>query len=273
MDEEVQHAHGEHFSEKSAFSPGCSGAIARCHVADGQSQHPDRCRHFGVGVDAGRNAPRLTTSSSHTPTSITSPHLPLMLDAVSSLRSQPVQGHRQPPLPLQAHVFNNIVWLISVASPLPNRRFCGLPLAAGETVTAAGLVVQVLPAVPQRAGCGLHAVTRPVRLVGLQRVIPSAIRRLEALGQLCRSPAAPTSVAALVIKPAFSNRESDPRAQPAPVAHHAGCRTGFEERPRPVIRSISPTPPSETEPIPPSKSKELKEDVVIFIGCRWAGLM
>ena len=76
--------------------------------------------------------------------------LPLMLDAVASLRQTPVQIHALPQTleVLSQHIFNNIIWpdfssIPSAANPF--MRFC--PLHVGEQRATAGVVVEALPAV------------------------------------------------------------------------------------------------------------------------------
>lgn len=93
---------------------GCSGAIARdCRTTSFLVNH-------NILIDAGTGVGDLTLEEMRQIDHVFLTHshldhiaaLPLMLDAVSSLRSQPVQVHALAATiaALQAHVFNNIVW-------------------------------------------------------------------------------------------------------------------------------------------------------------------
>lgn len=125
---------------------GCSGAIARdCRTTSFLVNH-------NILIDAGTGVGDLTLEEMRQIDHVFLTHshldhiaaLPLMLDAVSSLRSQPVQVHAPAATiaALQAHVFNNIVWPDFSCVPSAQSPFLRyVPLAAGETVTAAGLVV------------------------------------------------------------------------------------------------------------------------------------
>lgn len=93
---------------------GCSGTIARdCRTTSFLLNH-------NILIDAGTGVGDLTLEEMRQIDHVFLTHshldhiaaLPLMLDAVSSLRSQPVQVHALAATiaALQAHVFNNIVW-------------------------------------------------------------------------------------------------------------------------------------------------------------------
>jgi hypothetical protein len=133
-----------------------------------------------------------------------------MLDAVSSLRNQPLKVHALPATiaALQAHVFNNVIWpdfsrIPSVQVPFLQFRH----LAEGDLVQVGSTSVRVLPAVHTvpavgyavLGACGWWAFT------GDTERNPAFWQQLEQLPQL--HPSLPVSM--LVIETAFSNRESD----------------------------------------------------------------
>ena len=131
---------------------GCSGTIAKgC-----------RTTSFLLGervlVDAGTGVGQLTLEEMQRIDHVFLTHshldhiaaLPLMLDAVSSRRSTPVQVHALPQTlaALRLHVFNNIIWPDFEAIPSVEQPFLRLhPLHTGEQRTVAGRLVEALPAV------------------------------------------------------------------------------------------------------------------------------
>lgn len=131
---------------------GCSGAIAKgC-----------RTTSFLIGdnilIDAGTGVGDLTLEemSKIDHVFLTHSHLdhiaalPLMLDAISSMRDGPVEVHALPQTieALQAHIFNNVIWPDFSTIPTAERPFLRYqPLAVGDQLTMAGRVVEVLPAV------------------------------------------------------------------------------------------------------------------------------
>lgn len=131
---------------------GCSGAIAKgCRTTSFLMDD-------SVLIDAGTGVGDLTLDEMRKIDHVYLTHshldhiaaLPLMLDAVSSLRQTPVQIHALPQTleVLSKHIFNNIIWpdfssIPSAASPF--MRFC--PLHVGEQRATAGVVVEALPAV------------------------------------------------------------------------------------------------------------------------------
>ena len=191
---------------------GCSGAIARdCRTTSFLVNH-------NILIDAGTGVGDLTLEEMRQIDHVFLTHshldhiaaLPLMLDAVSSLRSQPVQVHAPAATiaALQAHVFNNIVWPDFSCVPSAQSPFLRyVPLAPGETVAAGGLVVQVLPAVHSvpAVGYALQGQGGWWAFSGDTERNPALWTALEQLSEI--SPRLP--VAALVIETAFSNRESD----------------------------------------------------------------
>jgi len=129
--------------------------------------------------------------------------LPLMLDAVSSLRSRPVQVHALAATiaALQTHVFNNVIWpdfsaIPSAASPFLRYRAFG----SGDLLSIAGVQIEVLPAnhtVPA-VGFAVQGDTGWWVFSGdTERNLPFW-NRINALKVIC-----------LVIETAFSNRERD----------------------------------------------------------------
>ena len=192
---------------------GCSGAIARdCRTTSFLVNH-------NILIDAGTGVGDLTLEEMRQIDHVFLTHshldhiaaLPLMLDAVSSLRSQPVQVHALAATiaALQAHVFNNIVWPDFSCVPSAQSPFLRyVPLAAGETVTAGGLVVRVLPAVHSvpAVGYALRGQRGWWAFSGDTERNPALWSALE---QLAEAPPPQLPVAALVIETAFSNRESD----------------------------------------------------------------
>ncbi|MBV7457060.1 3',5'-cyclic-nucleotide phosphodiesterase [Acidovorax sp. sif1233] len=131
---------------------GCSGAIAKdCRTTSFLIDD-------SILVDAGTGVGDLTLDEMRKIDHVFLTHshldhiaaLPLMLDAVSSLRQAPVQIHALRPTieVLRKHIFNDIIWPDFARIPStdsPFMRFC--PLNVGEQCTSAGVVVEVLPAV------------------------------------------------------------------------------------------------------------------------------
>lgn len=230
---------------------GCSGAIARdCRTTSFLVNH-------NILIDAGTGVGDLTLEEMRQIDHVFLTHshldhiaaLPLMLDAVSSLRSQPVQVHAPAATiaALQAHVFNNIVWPDFSCVPSAQSPFLQyVPLAAGETVTAAGLVVRVLPAVHSvpAVGYALRGQRGWWAFSGDTERNPALWSTLEPLAE---APPPQLPVAALVIETAFSNRESDlaRRSQhlsPATLAAELALRAPTASYPI----YITHTKPSET---------------------------
>lgn len=131
---------------------GCSGAIAKdCRTTSFLIDD-------NILVDAGTGVGDLTLDEMRKIDHVFLTHshldhiaaLPLMLDAVSSLRDSPVLIHALPATiaALRTHVFNNIVWPDFGAIPSADKpflRFC--PIQKGDQHTVADLVVEALPAV------------------------------------------------------------------------------------------------------------------------------
>ena len=131
---------------------GCSGAIAKdCRTTSFLIDH-------SILIDAGTGVGDLTLDEMRAIDHVFLTHshldhiaaLPLMLDAVSSRRSTPVQVHALPQTlaALRLHVFNNIIWPDFEAIPSVEQPFLRLhPLHTGEQRTVAGRLVEALPAV------------------------------------------------------------------------------------------------------------------------------
>ena len=248
---------------------GCSGAIARdCRTTSFLVNH-------NILIDAGTGVGDLTLEEMRQIDHVFLTHshldhiaaLPLMLDAVSSLRSQPVQVHALAATiaALQAHVFNNIVWPdFSCVSSAQSPFLRYVPLAAGETVTADGLVVRVLPAVHSvpAVGYALRGQHGWWAFSGDTERNPALWC---ALDKLAEAPPPQLPVAALVIETAFSNRECDlaRRSQhlsPTTLAAELALRAPTASYPI----YITHTKPSETELILQEINQlELAEDVEI----------
>lgn len=130
---------------------GCSGAIAKdC-----------RTTSFLIGdsilIDAGTGVGDLTLDEMRKINHVFLTHshldhiaaLPLMLDAVSSLRDTPVQVHAlsETIKALQAHVFNDVIWPDFSTIPSAAQPFLQYnPLSVGQQRTVNTRVVEVLPA-------------------------------------------------------------------------------------------------------------------------------
>ncbi len=186
---------------------GCSGAIAR------------DCRTTAfliddnILIDAGTGVGDLTLDEMRRIDHVFLTHshldhiaaLPLMLDAVSSLRSAPVQVYAllETIAALQAHVFNNVIWPDFSAIPSAAQPFLHYnPIAPGQQVTVRGTVVEALPA--------LHTVPA----VGFAAKSASSESWWVFSGDTGRNPAFwawvnAHAVAMLIIETAFSNRESE----------------------------------------------------------------
>lgn len=128
--------------------------------------------------------------------------LPLMLDSVASLRTEPLTVHALPDTlaALQRHIFNNVIWPDFTALPTPERPFLKLvPFEIGQTLVLAGKHIEVLPAIHSVPAVGF-AVSRSEGACwvfsGDTGHNPAFWRRVNQL-----------DVGALVIETAFSERE------------------------------------------------------------------
>lgn len=130
---------------------GCSGAIAQgCRTTSFLLD-----KH--ILVDAGTGVGDLTLDEMQAIDHVFLTHshldhiaaLPLMLDAVSSRRTYPVEIHALPATlqALRQHIFNNIIWPDFTRIPTPEAPFlCMEPLAVGDVLTIADTMLEVLPA-------------------------------------------------------------------------------------------------------------------------------
>lgn len=184
---------------------GCSGAIAKdC-----------RTTSFLIGdsilLDAGTGVGDLTLEEMGKIDHVLLTHshldhiaaLPLMLDAVSSQRSRPVQVHALAATisALQTHVFNNVIWpdfsaIPSAASPFLQYQ----AFVCGDVLSIAGVEIEVLPAHHTVPAVGFAVLGDAGWWVfsGDTGRNPTFWARINTL-----------KVACLVIETAFSNRESD----------------------------------------------------------------
>ncbi|MBU1352995.1 MAG: 3',5'-cyclic-nucleotide phosphodiesterase [Gammaproteobacteria bacterium] len=182
---------------------GCSGAIAKdC-----------RTTSFLIGdsilIDAGTGVGDLTLEEMSKVDHVFLTHshldhiaaLPLMLDAVSSLRNTPVQVYALlgTIAALQTHVFNDVIWPDFSAIPSTAEPFMQYhAIQTGQQIDAGGILIEALPA--------LHTVPA----VGY--AVRGADGWLAFSGDTGRNPAFwarvnTLPIALLIIETAFSNRE------------------------------------------------------------------
>lgn len=188
---------------------GCSGAIAQgC-----------RTTSFLLGkhilVDAGTGVGDLTLDEMQAIDHVFLTHshldhiaaLPLMLDAVSSRRTCPVEVHALPETlnALRQHIFNNVIWPDFTRIPTAETPFLRLqPLAIGDLLNLAGTTLEVLPArhsVPAVGYAARGATGWWVYSGDTEGQTPGFWDRVNALHDTAGG------VAALFIETAFSNRE------------------------------------------------------------------
>ncbi|HZY17145.1 MAG TPA: 3',5'-cyclic-nucleotide phosphodiesterase [Ramlibacter sp.] len=185
---------------------GCSGAIARdCRTTsfliDGD-----------VLVDAGTGVGDLTLAEMGAVGHVLLTHshldhvaaLPLMVDAIASQLTRPVQVYALPGTiaALKAHVFNNVIWPDFTRIPSAANPFIVFQeIEVGQKLVIGGKRIEVLPAVHTVPAVG-YAVSAENGgnwvFTGDTERNPAFWRRLNAI-----------PVAALVIETAFSNREKD----------------------------------------------------------------
>ncbi len=184
---------------------GCSGAIAKdCRTTsfliDGD-----------VLIDAGTGVGDLTLDemSGINQVFLTHSHLdhvaalPLMVDAIASRRTSPIQIHALAGTiaALRAHIFNNVIWPDFSRIPTPEAPFISFhEIKTGQTLELKGKLIEVLPAVHTVPAVG-YAVTAGTGcwvFTGDTERNPAFWNRVNEL-----------NVAMLVIETAFSNREKD----------------------------------------------------------------
>ncbi|RZJ62821.1 MAG: 3',5'-cyclic-nucleotide phosphodiesterase [Acidovorax sp.] len=190
---------------------GCSGAIAKgC-----------RTTSFLLGnhilVDAGTGVGDLTLDEMQCIDHVLLTHshldhiaaLPLMLDAVSSRRTYPVQLHALPETleALHQHIFNDIIWPDFTRIPTARAPFLSLqPFATGDLLNLSGTLLEVLPAshsVPAVGYAARGATGWWVYSGDTDGQDPRFWSRVNALHEV------EGGVAALFIETAFSNREEE----------------------------------------------------------------
>jgi len=190
---------------------GCSGAIAQgC-----------RTTSFLLGkhilVDAGTGVGDLTLDEMQAIDHVFLTHshldhiaaLPLMLDAVSSRRTYPVEIHALPATlqALRQHIFNNIIWPDFTRIPTPEAPFlCMEPLAVGDVLTIADTMLEVLPARHSVPAVGYAARGATGWWVYSGDTEGQTTGFWDRVNKLHESEG---GVAALFIETAFSNREQE----------------------------------------------------------------
>ena len=182
---------------------GCSGAIAKdCRTTSFLIDHD-------VLIDAGTGVGDLTLDEMQLVDHVFLTHshldhvaaLPLMVDAIASQRTTPIQVHAlQGTLDaLQAHIFNNTIWPDFTKIPTPEAPFITFhPITLGQTLNLAGKHIEVLPAIHTVPAVG-YAVTAGKGcwvFTGDTEINPALWERINQLDVLM-----------LVIETAFSDRE------------------------------------------------------------------
>jgi len=223
---------------------GCSGAIAKdC-----------RTTSFLIGdsilIDAGTGVGDLTLEEMSKIDHVVLTHshldhiaaLPLMLDAVSSLRDTPVEVHALSATiaALQAHVFNNVIWPDFSSIPSTAKPFLRYnPLSVGRRLSIGERELEVLPAVHTVPAVG-YAVLADTGWW----VFSGDTERNSAFWSWINA----MPVCQLVVETAFSNRE---RSLAAKSLHLSPTTLALElsqlraDRAFPIY--ITHTKPSETE--------------------------
>ena len=184
---------------------GCSGAIAKdCRTTSFLLDHD-------VLVDAGTGVGDLSLDEMAGIDHVLLTHshldhiaaLPLMVDAIASRRSTPLQIHALQATidALKTHIFNDVIWPDFSIIPTPAAPFVSFhPLACGQTLLLAGKLVEVMPAVHTvpAVGYAVSAGQGSWVFTGDTGENPALWARINQL-----------EVAMLVIETAFSNREGD----------------------------------------------------------------
>lgn len=184
---------------------GCSGAIAKdCRttsfLVDGN-----------LLVDAGTGVGDLSLAEMEGIQHVLLTHshldhvaaLPLMVDAIASRLTRPVQVHALAGTiaALKAHLFNDLIWPDFSRLPTPDAPFIDFrEIKVGQKLNLCGKHIEVLPAVHTVPAVGFAVASGNGCWVftGDTGSNPAFWRRFNQL-----------NVAALVIETAFSNRESD----------------------------------------------------------------
>lgn len=223
---------------------GCSGAIAKDCRTTSFLVNDNILIDAGTGVgdlalDEMRRIDHVFLTHSHLDHIAA---LPLMLDAVSSLRSSPVQVHALTGTiaALQAHVFNNVIWPDFSSIPTADQPFLQYQtISVGERLTVEGVHLEVLPAVHTVPAVG-YAVAGSTGwwvFSGDTGRNPDFWARVNSL-----------PVAMLVIETAFSNRETSLAQRSLHLSPHTLAQELAQLTPGkrcPIY--ITHTKPSETE--------------------------
>ena len=196
---------------------GCSGAIAKdCRttsfLVDGD-----------VLVDAGTGVGDLTLAEMRGIRHVLLTHshldhvaaLPLMVDAIASQLTQPIEVHALPGTiaALKTHVFNNVIWPDFSRIPSPQAPFVRFnEIHVGQTLALGGKQIEVLPAVHTVPACGYAVSSQQGAWVftGDTERNPAFWRRINQM-----------DIAALVIETAFSNREQELAHRSLHLSPHA----------------------------------------------------
>ena len=184
---------------------GCSGAIAK------------NCRTTSflidsdVLIDAGTGVGDLSLDEMRTIDYVFLTHshldhvaaLPLMVDAIASTRSTPIQVYALPGTieALRTHIFNNVIWPDFSRIPTPQNPLISFhELHTGQILHIRGRAIEVLPAVHTvpAVGYAVSAGRGNWVYTGDTERNPALWARVNEL-----------DVAMLVIETAFSNREKD----------------------------------------------------------------
>jgi len=223
---------------------GCSGAIAKdCRTTS-------FLLDSDVLIDCGTGVGDLTLGEMQAIDHVLISHshldhvasLPLMIDAIASSLTRPVQVHALPGTiaALKAHIFNNVIWPDFSRIPTPEKPFITFhEIQVGQVLEFPGKRVEVLPAVHTVPACGFAVTSGKGCWVftGDTERNPAFWRRINQM-----------NVAALVIETAFSNREKDLAKRalhlaPSSLAEELDC---IDKTKRfPIF--ITHTKPAETE--------------------------
>lgn len=223
---------------------GCSGAIAKdCRTTSFLLDHD-------LLVDAGTGVGDLTLDEMAGVDHVLLTHshldhvaaLPLMVDAIASRRTKPIQIHALQGTidALKAHIFNNTIWPDFSRIPTPAAPFISFhPLEVGQTLLLAGKHVEVLPAVHTVPAAGYAVATGKGCWVftGDTEQNPALWARINQM-----------NVAMLVIETAFSNRERDLAKRSLHLSPHAlANELDCIERGKNYPIYITHTKPAETD--------------------------
>ncbi len=184
---------------------GCSGAIAKDCCTTAFLIDSD------LLVDAGTGVGNLSLHEMRTIDDVLLTHshldhiaaLPLMIDSVAAVRSNPLRVHALPETiaALQKHVFNNIIWPDFSKIPSADAPFVTFhPIKTGQILQIGGKTIEVLPAfhtVPA-VGYAINGGQSNWVFTGDTERNPAFWARVNAI-----------DVAMLVIETAFSNREKE----------------------------------------------------------------